>query len=465
MDELNVRVSGLTAGLMSMNYRRKASNATIICVNNGHTNNGVAYSGMMTPNPNYSAYITGTDPNVNTVGIGNDVSHGPNLPFYPFLITGEPQYQRLMAQWATAQVGQHQNAPSNMVISPTGYTLADGGGRNISSSGTTYYGAMFGTSSTRYDAWMLRNIICAAAFSYPESASYNTYFNDLVAATANMAARAIAISPTSYLQNNGLWLNTNGAYYQQSWMNGYAMISMINGYNMLQNTNLLAAVQKIVQWWNHVVNVKTAYNTVGGAQLVIRPNLTYLGPLLTDDLYLASVGPNMRWTNGSANFTMTPMGSDASAPYIPAVGDLIMWTEATPSQNTVPIPAAFTAYVPYYILTKSGSGPTYTLTLTTTKSVAFGGSGGGSPVVNSDSDPGYDITCYFQPGHPPANGAYSLANDPAGFLANHRGCLNQAVASGLTVSPSAQADVNARWTGSFVPDVTWAMTNSYNYTA
>ncbi len=464
VDELNVRVSGLTAGLYSFNYRRKASNGTIICVNNGHANSGVAYSGMMTPNPNYSAFISGTDPNVDTVGVGDDVSHGPNLPFYPFMITGEPQFQRLMAQWATTQMGQHQKAPSSMVISTSAYTLADGGGRNITQGGTTYYGANFGTSSTRYDAWMLRNIMCAAAFSYPESASYNTYFNDLVSATADMAVRAISLAPTAYLIANKLWL-TNQTYYIQSWQHGYTMMSMINGYNMLQNTNLQTAVQALVTWWNHVVNVKTAWNTVGGAQLVIRPNLTYQGPLLTNDLYLCSIGPSMLWTNGSANFTLSPGGSDPTGAYVPAVGDLVMWTESGPAVNTYPIPTAFTSYVPYYILTKSGSGPTYTVTLTATQSTAFGGPGGGSAVVNIDSDPGYAIQLYLQPGTPPTTGAYSLANDPGGFLANHRGCLNQAVASGLTVSPSAQADVNSRWTGSFVPDVTWAMTNSYNYTA
>lgn len=465
VDETNVRVTGLTAGLSSLNYRRKASNATIICLNNGPTASGTAYSGMMTPSPNYTE-IAAADSRVATIGFFNTTTHGPNLPYYPFLITGEPQYLDMMYEWPVGQLAGHQNATSSINIDASHYTLADGGGRNISSGGTTYYGALFGTSSTRYDGWMYRNVSCAAAFSHPESASYKTYLNDLVAATANMATRAIALSPTAYLQTNGLWLN-NQAYYCQPWMHGYAMMTFMQTYNITENTNIKAACQKLIDWWNHVVLVKTAYSTVGGAQIIIRPTTTYQGPLLTDDLALACTGGNMRWSNGSANFTTDPLGSGA-VPWVPAVGDLIYWTEFTESHNNTPIPAAFTPYVPYYVLTKSGSSVPYTLTLTTTKSVAFGGPGGGSAVVNTDNDPGYAVEFYFQPGTPPATGAYSDASDASGFIANHRGNLNQAVASGLSVNSTAQTEVNNRWNGSgggFGADVTWAMTNSYAYAA
>lgn len=463
-DRKNMVVSGLSAALTSMNYRRKASNGTIICVNNGPTGSGTAYSGMMTPNPNYTT-LAGIDTRVDTIGFGNDLSHGPNLPYLPYHLTGRLEFLDFQYQWMTAQIAQHQNGVSSVNISTSAYSLSTGGGRNVAlGNGTTVYGATLGTTaSTRYDAWLFRNICCAASFGHPESASYRTYANDFVAATSNLAARAIALSPTSYLQTWGLWLTCH-AYYGQPFMHNYAMITLLQGYNQTGNTGLKTACQKLIDWWNHVAIVAGVYGCISQNQIVIQPNNTYDGPLLDDDIYICGRGGSMRWTSGSANFTYDPRATADSPVRVPVVGDLFMWSGGTPAEITTPCPAAFTEYVPYYLLTVSGSGPTYTVTLTATKSTQFGGPGGGSAISNTDNDPGYAIGAYFKQGTPTSTGGYSFPADAGAPLAQHRGVLNTAVASGLSVNSTAQADVNSHWTSTgsnFNDNVIWAMTNSY----
>lgn len=471
VDELNVRVSGLVGiGQYLMNIRNKSAGGTIPCGNNGHNSAGSTYSGMMAPSPTFS-----TVPGL-CIGTVTDTQHIANLPYYPFLITGEPQYLDSLFEWGNFMCIAGYPTGSTTTINGSNYVIAgdasNPGGRNVTTSGTTRYGCCFNSSSNRSDAWRYRNMGCAAAFNHPECAGYNQYMNDLVAATADMAVAVIALAPTGYASTNGLWLNQNSADYVEPWEQGYWIGTALLVYNISSTTsaNLLTAVTKTVNWWDHVTLTATGYCCIGGEQVIVCPGNTATPALISNDDLLGCIGPGVTWVTSSANFTLYMLNS-SSVPWIPAIGDKLIFSRGGPSQHNLPIPAAFTAFTPYYILSVSGSGATRTITLTATKSVAFGGAGGGTAITNTDSwvqntgTGGSETTVYFQPGSPPAGGCYSDSADPVGFLPNMRGNFLAATANGITVSAGAQADLNSRWSSSFATDPGWDMTNSYAYTA
>lgn len=405
-DEYNVRAIGLAGGQSNGCVRPASNGYRLVSWNNGTNGGGTQYSQMGTlqwTNNMGGSFGTTTVYRCNQTsdyfnGIGQSVgeaTHQTQYAFYAYWLTGEPQFCDIMMEFANGAIGGPYcgSGPTNTRIStiryqPTGDATLDGsaqGSRNVVSNSVTYYGpgGQALTQAARQDAWYNRNIAFAWSVmpkSHPQCAAYWTYFGDVLRDIFAWVVSVIAQAPTTYASTNGLF-NPGQDYIMQVWMASYWLEAVSHYYGMSADSNAIATMNKIITWHQHVYNTFGA-NAISCEEWLVRQSENPTGggsagggPIIANDANFGTYldGAVTNWSSGTANFTYTA-GDNA---YVPFLNDT--WFFTAPSVNSnqqTPIPGAFTAFTPYYVVFVSGSGP-YTIQLSATK--------GGSAITNSDN--------------------------------------------------------------------------------
>ncbi len=460
-DERNVRATGLAGGQIGAKIRVSSQGATMPAWNNGTGGTGTPYSGMGTLLPflRYGNSLGTTDifPPFNSVSYGTitgqayaDGSHKVSYSWLAYWITGEPQYLGLVLDNANCPAGGSfvggGDGITNTRISTSRYQAygdptADGnkeGSRIVRGPDSVVRYCMFQlTNSPRQDGWFLRDLGRAAGSvpqNYPECPAYFTYLNDVAKDNMAWVVSVIAVAPTSYASTNGLFNPQAGGIYTAQFMDSYWIEALADYYGHCQDANALTAMNAQAKWHNHVVNtfgLNPISNIEWRTRQVWPPSGG--GPVLDNDngfgIYQSSQ-PITNWTNGSANFSFDT--SVTGSTYVPAVNDLWFFESPSPgSQQTDPIPSAFTVSTAYHVISVTGAGAVKTVQLSATQ--------GGSAIVNTDSIT-RTISLWVQPAVPLNTLDSNGVND---YPTVHYRSLLLAQSRGATVNAAAMAAMAA----------------------
>jgi hypothetical protein len=243
-DETTVR----TGGLISAGWTtclRKQSTKQIVPVSDisaSYAGLGPIETGWRFIRPSYVGMVTPAA--AATLWIGSyEPSHRPASAYYPYLITGEPQYLDLMVEHASTLV-----------------TIQDPAYRNATVAGTTYKAAalLINGELLRIPAWGLRDIAEAAAI-YPDTCPSGTetrkYLRDVLDSNYTAAAASNA-SKSQAWRDNGRWgFTVDGstqADYESPWAFGYLALSFAHQAAILGSAGAIAMRQHLARFYQSV---------------------------------------------------------------------------------------------------------------------------------------------------------------------------------------------------------------------
>lgn len=426
-DEQVVRVTGLACGHMSIALYN-ATNKTVPVVNNG------SYSGMPTANSNFrwrgnannsSGFTDPTNTNVCLVVQDLDFDHMPCLPYYPYVLTGEPQYLDMIIEMAVQAVSHRYSGTATSSSTGIGYE------RNGTTNGTNYYGTVIGNSdSLREDAWSMRELGVAAALvpdSAVQCASYKSYFNDMNAATyAKLADYRANVAPAFWRSSGMIHFRQNGgAQILDNWMIGYHLMTIAQVAKMTEDTNALAEASQAAKWFKTIRDNLGAWH-IPSYEATGRVAEASGSAYISDINDLGSYVEGFSWSSGNQTFTWTHSASQNNR-WVPANGDKIKW-----DQDNGNAPGGLSNYTWYYVI--NAYGTTFKLSATL----------GGSAITPSDTNGGSTafIISTNQPTH------YSVQGDTVAtsYMSNILGALRLANAAGATVDSALIIDLDDRVT-------------------
>lgn len=244
VDERAVRVSALVSGGFRVAGRMQSTKQIVPA-----TDIQPSYAGLSTPQPTWrfgGGFYTGIQqPTVNTSlwSGDNNPSHRPNPHYYPYLITGEPQYLDMAVEQAGCNILADDPGTyiRNVGSSITSLRVGDYAGlRNvqIGSGGTVYKGAgiAYEPGGVRIAAWATRDVAQTMAVlpeTPPDGADVKGYFKDVLTSTYASINDLNSKMPASW-RDAGLFstnitnatLRTDDALYESPWMTMYLSISM-----------------------------------------------------------------------------------------------------------------------------------------------------------------------------------------------------------------------------------------------
>lgn len=432
VDERAVRVIGLVGGHLPIALYDKTTRS-IPVGNNGHANNGVTYSGMPACNVSIRwdaslSHTSGiTNPaNANVVSQGwtaTDTSHMPGFSYYYYLLTGEPQAKRMLAEYGSNGICSQYPNQDTAIVDPTHNTI--GGIRNASINGTVYRGIFSGESGVRTVAWAARDIgVCGIAkFRNP---SWNTYFADVLADIVNgMAAyRGMLVAgANSYVTTNGLWdegAGNNGGM----WGTGYMIGSFTMIAGITESAGALAQANYLVKWPTHVCNTMSSY-LVGCYRQTIRKGPNSNDLYSTSDEQIGFWAWGVSWDFTTQLFTLTSAPPSTPAPTFG--NDMIfVWN---PSEGGPP-PAGMNSWQGYHVVNRAGNDFKLSVTV------------GGTPTVLTDTA---SAGLYGQPTTAQCPSAGALDNTTAsGYQCNVTSASNYLNSISGTVDAPYLADMTAR---------------------
>lgn len=434
VDERNVRV----AGLASSGWRtaiRKSTTGQIIPVCDVSS----SYTGLGTIQTTWryfpGAEITGVqNPASNTTLWGSECesSHRPSAAFYPYLVTGEPQYLDLLTEQAAGLImstiaGARE---MNVTLPITKDTMLVGGAfgeRNVTISGTTYKGGgwMFFGGLTRIQAWMLRDLSQAAGI-YPDTCPYGTETRKYLREVRDAGMTAI----NAYNAAIGATWSASGVYNFDSriessnpWCSGYMSNATCHGASVYPSSEAITFRQHLGRHWKDIaaawdIACAVAYNATMFNESDVR--------ILSSDLMLFQIPTTLTFSTSTNRFTVG--------------GTLGAWSPT--NSDVISLDTFFDADKPFAAATDrkrlyvvNASGNTGQLSLTP----------GGSSITVTSNAVVTNIWASLQnfAPHISAEGDNS-AND--GYLANISSAIRHHLAAGDTFIASAEAEISARLT-------------------
>lgn len=392
VSELLTRSLGLAHGHMAFNFREKVSTSLVNVSNTTYAGMPAAAHGTVQYAPGHSTLSQGwTQPTPFAYPIvfsEVDGDHRPQLSYYPYLITGEPQYLRQLSEAGLSGIlagWGNTGAPFNSWVNVT----------DINS--VTYYGVVaMCDGEIRTVSWANRDLQMGAAMqpaSSPDGSQFPTYIKTQAALTTQWHAatmdaevghtttnNAFGPSATSFHVTNGIWApavyNNNTA---PALCGGTAMFEicyMLTGMGFaakaLEDQNALNWCLTQATFFNfintnwgdwsipcyYMVNTSPAgYGGLGGLGW---PPITQLSDW---GFNVGGAGNNtftsLTWASGGK----WTMGTNAGPGYVPHAGDTLRFCtfgNGTPS----PIPSA-ASYDQTYTLTNvvNAGGGNYTFDL------------------------------------------------------------------------------------------------------
>jgi hypothetical protein len=420
-DEKVTRVVGLAFGHIAIQLYN-ATTKTIATVNN------TTYSGMPAPNSNFrwrggsstSGFTDSSTTNVTKAGWQQiDFDHMPCLAYYPYILTGEPQYLDMVIEIGVQAV-QHRYPGTG-----TSDALGSGYARNGTTNGTTYYGTAIGDSdSLREDAWSLRDLGLAAGImpAVPvQCASYPQYFSDMLEATfAKINNFNANVAPTYYRTNGVMHFRRNGgSHIYDSWQHGYFMMACAQAVKLNESTSGMTLLNHSAKWFSHVLSAFSVWE-IPHYEATIRTGSGTSAPYITSDSQLFFFTPfpsppGLSWSSSTNTYTFS--GALASG-WVPSNGDSLVF-----DGQEIQAPSSLSTFTPYYLVNVTST--TFQLAATPGGSaLSLGSSGsGGTPFVQIQTKPA-NKTLVGDPGQ---------AGFASSYIANTLGATRIAKAAGATV--------------------------------
>lgn len=467
IDEQAVRVIGLVGGHLPICLRDITTKAIPVV-------NGTDYSGMPShnstfrwrgANTNYGGITAIENDEVITQGWSYlDVSHIPALSYYPYVLTGEPQFMDMVGEYANATVYSLYTALGTAEVTENSNYI--GGSRNVTINGKARHGIFYGDDLLRAVAWPLRDLASAQILpdSHPENISYNDYFKDMLFDTYdgyNDYIQMLIEGADPYVTDNGLYLESGsgGGGVQAAWTMGYFIGANNLAYGLTKATSVLSFLNYILKWPSHLYNTFGAwslpyYNAMARKNGDACQANSCHTPYITSDEEFAVYGYSVTWDAGTGMFILK---SIPSKNYALENDDIFMWNGIISGAP----PAGFSGNnVPYYAVNKSGAGGVGT-------TFQLSDAPGGTPMILTDTQAAAKLV-FGMPATRPSGyvgdaGSFSASN----YLANLTAHFGWAKAIGATVDASMLSDLQALVAGAsgyvaaYEADPKYAMADSY----
>lgn len=454
VDERAVRVTGLASGGWRTCIRKQSTKQVIPCVDPSPS-----YAGLGTIQKTWryrvGSGVSGVVAPTDETSIWNGETgsdHRGACTYYPYIITGEPQYLDLTIDHAAGILlstitGGRTMRTEAPITASTLRVGGDYGERDVTIGSTTYKGGslLFMGELQRVYAWATRDIAEAAAI-YPDVCPSGTevkkYFSDVTDSTFTAALAFLAARPTDW-QNSGLWgFNGDAGAGQSPWNAGYLSHSVCHQASILASTKAATFRGYLSKFWSNTdgamdVAAVGAYNA-----LIYDENTTQIESFSKILFELA----NCTLTFSTSTSRATISGSNGS--WTPTNGDRF---------------AFFTYMDPDKPFTEAVDGKTFYAVNCSGNTFQLSATPGGSPITvtnNAVVTKCYAAIANFSPnfsfqGTGTTTDAYIVDN--LGVVNHHLACGD----TGLTAAQSAmQAKVTAMGT-SFVNDPADAFATSF----
>jgi hypothetical protein len=418
VDEQMVRVGGLIGASLPL-WLKDHTTKSIPVANN------TTYTGMPAHNSNFrwdaesgdeSGFTAPSNTNVWTQGWSDfAMDHMPQWFYYPYLLTGEPQFMDLNVLFANAALYTLYPGSGTAVTNGSSQTI---GAQRVSSiSGTTRYGLFRSPDLERTVAW---GTGAMAGFfitpdTNPENASYAAYFTDIVNDTYIGSNDYITMlsGANSFATTNGMWEEkVNSGNDGAMWTTGYRLGTTTLLYSLTGNSHVKDFLNYRVKWPAYLNNTLATW-VIGYYSATVRTGPNF------DDPYIPSL---TGFSIGLFSYSWNAGGFTIITPpphYTLANNDKVIFNDVAPS--------GFSIFTAYYIINYSGG----TFKLSATK--------GGSAI--NPGDTGSDSGDYL-PDVMPSTGSNS-DTIPDGYVANIYATMAWAKAAGLTVDATTLTGLNA----------------------
>lgn len=370
-EERGTRVSGLAAGSWRTCLRQSTTGQIppVVAIQ-------ASYTGLGTAQPTWLYRDEGNSVGVNPTPAGwlwegeFEPSHRWSAAYYPYLITGEPQYLDMMVEVGGEMMARIIPGTSTwMVGSPVTNNLVGSwaGYRDPSIAGTVYKGAglFFNANLYRVPAWGSREVAQPAAI-YPDVCPAGTetrkYLRDILDSTYSGLNAYNAALPTSW-RDAGLVSflpdGTSDSDYESPWAFGYLSNSVCHQASILGTTG-------IVQFRQHMSKMYSSLHSISDIACMAAYRMSEWKGDGTrvesaSDLVFTLVG-NLTASVASNNFTITQAWN-------PTNGDVMAFTTASNIGSPNKPFAAATNNTRFYVV--NASGKTFQLAATP----------GGSPIT------------------------------------------------------------------------------------
>lgn len=450
VDERACRANGLSAGSWRQ-CARKISTKQIVPV----ADPSPSYVGMgpvekfwRGPQEYVYGFVNPTDKS-SLWGAEYEPSHRPGAVYYPYLMTGEPQYLDMLVEQAngilSGSISEDRTMRTTLPItSSTIYANSDYGERDVVINGTLYKGAgyLFTGNLSRVAAWGTRDMAQAAAIYpdlCPEGTEVGKYFNEL--------CEQMHTAMNVYNASLGPDWATSGIYSFMPdpddlipWGNGYLSNSICHQASILGTASAQAFRAYLAQGWERLAidrDIATVFSFDGNIYDENTTRVTRIEDMLT------SIGTPIVFSTATSRFTVN--GAGIWSAWQPTNGDVIAFFSNFDSDKP------FTGAVDckrFYVVNASG----FTGQLSATP--------GGAPIpVTADVTVGK----FFARIQNFAPNVTAEALGPSTYIANITSAIKHHAAVGDFV-PTALAEASAKLAASgisFVSDPKNAFSSSY----
>ncbi len=346
VDEQNARIHGLAITCLSTNCRDWTSKSLVNLGNPGNSYSGMPSSTATTMEFRPSSALQGiTVPTSPAGGIGNLIStsantseHMPSFGFYPYLITGEPVYEDILAE------------EGNMGL--LAYPMSD---RNRTVNAVLYYGGQLcGRDTIRACAWSSRQVAQAAGMipvTMADGIQVGKYFRDLVDDNAKMN-NAFTLLQSSWYQNNGFFMPAQNQGYRSVWQVNYCVIALCHSYALSENANVLTLLQQLGKWPPYVKTTYTNSFMLDAYYERVWTNQNTNTIMISTDADWGGYpnNGNLSWTNASPGvFTFAN-----SQLWTITAGDKIIFEPLTVQDIPISPPTGFNTNTPFYVVNPNG---------------------------------------------------------------------------------------------------------------
>ena len=152
----------------------------------------------------------------------------------------------------------------------------------------------------------------------------------------------------------GMWEVAGGYPILSNWQNAYVALGLLHIYAMTGDTNCRKGAAYMLQLQAHFIAVTSAYTAAvyNYAALATTTSVPIVDTVpLANDLLLGGTGPQIIWDTAHG---ITMIGG-GQTPYIPTVDDVVMFfgTLTLPALASTPIPAGFSSFTPYHIVSST----------------------------------------------------------------------------------------------------------------
>ncbi len=311
-----------------------------------------------------------------------DYSHKPELGYYAYLLTGQPQYVDIIADGANGGL---------VALDPTSQ-------RNPTQPITDYGISCAWSVSIRGLSWITRDLAVAAGIlptNMPDGSQRTQYLRDRYTRSMTWLVSSALPGMPSYIQNVGMWMPTTftapGVISQvcviASWQYMFFHTTICLGHALNEDAESLSFLGYAATYYRHFFDTFGGWVLFGyyNHNVLNYNNDTGTAPIASDANWGPQYGPSLSWVANRTPraFTTTP---GVSRGWTLTNGDKFIFDQS--GSNAVPAGGSFARDVPYYVVGVVGQDFDLALTPGGTPITAPTNSGSQSGGGSSNGDGG-----------------------------------------------------------------------------